>query len=411
VDETGLGLRSVSLDEGTSSVNLPRLCYIGEVPIECSQGGSALLWRLFEGYPPKKLVIVEGIHRSSIERRLPIVRYVHHVIINKRLRPGRYAKQVTELLYKAVPILAATLVPRVAYDRPEAIITVGHGIYWLVAAKVSKLLKLPIHLLVHDHFPTTLSASERLSTRIIYDFGRIYATAASRFCVSETMALEYERMFGINGQTLYPCRARSVLNEPPRGVRHHVGSSGLTGVFAGTVAGPGYVKALAALARQLARVSGQMVIYSSLGRAEAAALGLDLANVEFRALVPAKILRERCQKEADFLYVPMSFGEADSINMRMSFPSKLADYTQMGLPLLIYGPKYCSAVQWARKHPGVAEVVDTENDEELLQAVKRLSDPRTCDTLAEEALRIGDLYFSHSRAESMLFSALAGSAA
>jgi len=409
VDETGLGLRSVSLDEGTSSVNLPRLCYIGEVPIECSQGGSALLWRLFEGYPPKKLVIVEGIHRSSIERRLPIVRYVHHVIINKRLRPGRYAKQVTELLYKAVPILAATLVPRVAYDRPEAIITVGHGIYWLVAAKVSKLLKLPIHLLVHDHFPTTLSASERLSTRIIYDFGRIYATAASRFCVSETMALEYERMFGINGQTLYPSRARSVLNEPPRGVRHHVGLSGLTGVFAGTVGG--YANALAALARQLARVGGKLILYGSLSRAEAAPLGLDLSNVEFPGLVSAKALRERCQKEADFLYVPMSFGESARVNMRLSFPSKLADYTEMGLPLLIYGPKYCSAVQWARKHPGVAEVVDTENDEELLQAVKRLSDPRTRDTLAEEALRIGDLYFSHSRAESMLFSALAGSAA
>ena len=178
-------------------------------------------------------MIVEGIHRSSIERRLPIVRYVQHMIINKRLRPGRYARQVNELLYKAVPILAATLAPRVACDRPEAIITVCHGIYWLVAAKVSKLLKLPIHLIVHDHFPTTLSASERLRSRIIYDFDRIYPTAASRFCVSETMALEYERMFGINGQTLYPCRARSVLNEPARGVRHHVGSNGLTEVLLG----------------------------------------------------------------------------------------------------------------------------------------------------------------------------------
>jgi hypothetical protein len=223
------------------------------------------------------------------------------------------------------------------------------------------------------------------------------------------MALEYERMFGINGQTLYPSRARSVLNEPPRGVRHHVGLSGLRGVFAGTVGG--YANALAALARQLARVGGKLILYGSLSRAEAAPLGLDLSNVEFPGLVSAKVLRERCQKEADFLYVPMSFGESARVNMRLSFPSKLADYTEMGLPLLIYGPKYCSAVQWARKHPGVAEVVDTENDEELLQAVKRLSDPRNRDTLAEEALRIGDLYFSHSRAESMLFSALAGSAA
>jgi hypothetical protein len=185
----------------------------------------------------------------------------------------------------------------------------------------------------------------------------------------------------------------------------------LTGVFAGTVAGPDCGDALAALARQLARVGGKLVIYGLFNRADAALLGLDLPNVEFPGLVPASVLRERCQKEADFLYVPMSFSENISVNMRLSFPSKLADYTEIGLPLLIRGPKYCSAVKWARKHPGVAEVVDTENEEELLQAVNRLSDPRVRVTLAHEASRVGDLYFSHARAESMLFGALTGGAA
>jgi hypothetical protein len=107
----------------------------------------------------------------------------------------------------------------------------------------------------------------------------------------------------------------------------------------------------------------------------------------------------------------MKFGGDDRRNARLSFPSKLADYTEMGLPLLIRGPEYCSAVQWGRKHPGVAEVVATEDEGKLLEAIKRLSDPETRRTLAEEALRIGELYFSHSRAESMVFSALAGRSA
>ena len=51
---------------------------------------------------------------------------------------------------------------------------------------------------------------------------------------------------------------------------------------------------------------------------------------------------------------------SDRINMEMAFPSKLADCTATGLPLLIYGPAYCSAVTWARENPGVAEVVETE---------------------------------------------------
>jgi glycosyltransferase involved in cell wall biosynthesis len=390
---------------------LPRLAYLGEVPVECSYHGSALLWRLLENYPPKDLLIVEGIHRSSIERRLPEVRYIHPPTPGiGRMFKTRYAIQVSEVLYAIIPILAASILPRVAFHKPEAILTVSHGLFWLVAAKVSNILKVPLHLIVHDHVPDTVAGS-RLRDRISRDFGRIYSSAATRFCVSEGMVIEYERMFGIAGQVLYPSRARSPFGQPSRAIRCSDTSGQLTGVFAGTVTGPGCADALTALARQLARMGGRLVIYGLFTRAQAAACGLDLPNVEFPGLVPARELKERCQKEADFLYVPMKFGGDNSLNARLSFPSKLADYTEMGLPLLIRGPEYCSAIQWARKHPGVAQVVETEDEWELLEAIKRLSNPETRRSLAEEALRIGELYFSHSRAESMLFSALAGRAA
>src|SRR5262245_10911172 len=133
---------------------LPRLCYLGEVPVECSYHGSVLLWRLFETYPPKDLLIIEGIRRSSVDRRLPGVRYLHHVIpgLDRALRT-RYGKPVWEVLYWALPILASTLALRVAYEKPDAIITVCNGLYWLVAARVSNILKLPLHVIVHDHVP------------------------------------------------------------------------------------------------------------------------------------------------------------------------------------------------------------------------------------------------------------------
>jgi glycosyltransferase involved in cell wall biosynthesis len=396
-----------------STTTLPRLTYLGEVPVECSYHGSALVWRLFENYPPEDLLIVEGIYHSLVERRLPRVRYIHPPTpgVSRMLRT-RYSIQVSEVLYRTIPILAASILPSVAYRRPEAIITVCHGLFWLVAAKVAKILKVPLHLIVHDHVPDTVPGSERLRDRISHEFGRVYSTATSRFCVSEEMVIEYEQMFGVTGQVLYPSRAQSSHNQSlSLAVRCSIASGSLTGVFAGTVTGPGCADALAALARQLARVGGRLVIYGLFSRAQAAASGLDLPNVEFRGLVPVRVLRERCQKEADFLYVPMKFGEGASVNARISFPSKLADYTEMGLPLLIRGPEYCSAVQWARKNPGVAEVVGTEDEEELLEAIKRLSNPDTRRSLAEEALRIGELYFSHSRAESIFFSALARSAA
>jgi hypothetical protein len=390
--------------------DLPKLCYLGEVPVECSYHGSALLWRLFENYPSKDLMIVEGFYRSSVERRLPGVRYFYPPPpgIGRMLRT-RYAIPVSEILYRTIPILAAIVLPRVAYWRPEAIITVCHGLFWLVAAKVANTLKVPLHLIVHDHVPDTVVA-ERLRDGVSHDFGQVYSTAATRFCVSEGMVSEYERMFGIAGQVLYPSRARSPLYQASRATCCSIASRSLTGVFAGTVTGPGCADALAVLARQLARIGGKLVIYAVFSRAQAAASGLDLPNVELRGVVPVRVLRDECQKGADFLYVPMKFGEDASVNARIGFPSKLADYTEMGLPLLIRGPEYCSAVRWARKNPGVAEVVGTEEEGALFEAIQRLSNPDTRRTLAEEALRIGELYFSHSRAESILFSALARNA-
>src|SRR6516164_618647 len=189
---------------------LPRLSYLGEVPVECSYHGSALLWRLLENYPPEDLLIVEGIHRSSVERRLPGVRYIHRPTLGfGRMLRTRYAIQVSEVLYRTIPILAASILPSVASWRPEAIITVCHGLFWLAAAKVANTLKVPLHLIVHDHVPETVVGSGRLRGRISRDFGRIYSTAATRFCVSEGMVMEYERMFGVAGRVLHPSRARS----------------------------------------------------------------------------------------------------------------------------------------------------------------------------------------------------------
>jgi len=78
----------------------------------------------------------------------------------------------------------------------------------------------------------------------------------------------------------------------------------------------------------------------------------------------------------------------------MGFPSKLADCSAIGVPLLIYGPNYCSAVRWARENPGVAEVVEAPDG--LAEVVQRLAgDPVLRQELGTRALEIGHRYFAH----------------
>ena len=96
------------------------------------------------------------------------------------------------------------------------------------------------------------------------------------------------------------------------------------------------------------------------------------------------------------VFVPMSFAAEDRTNMELAFPSKLADCTAVGLPLVIYGPEYCSLVGWACENAGVGEVVATDRSEDLDAALQRLErDPGRRIELGKRAIEVGRRYFAH----------------
>ena len=98
---------------------------------------------------------------------------------------------------------------------------------------------------------------------------------------------------------------------------------------------------------------------------------------------------------------------SDRANMEMAFPSKLADYTATGVPLLIYGPSYCSAIAWARENPGVAELV--ENEPDLAPAIELLAtNPDHRIALGKRALDSGREYFTHARVQQRFHQSLSG---
>src|SRR5439155_1149854 len=113
-------------------------------------------------------------------------------------------------------------------------------------------------------------------------------------------------------------------------------------------------------------------------------------QIEYRAPVPARELVERLRREVDVLYLPMSFDLSERNAVEMSFPSKLTDYTATGLPLLIQGPEYCSAVRWAQEVCDVAEIATMRGSNALRASLKRLSEsPKRRHSLGMRALVVG----------------------
>ena len=104
--------------------------------------------------------------------------------------------------------------------------------------------------------------------------------------------------------------------------------------FAGTINSPDYFRLLGKLAECLERHGGRLLIFGPLTADQAAKAGLAKTNIQLGGLVKPDVLLQRLRKEADVLFVPMSFSLSDRPNMEIAFPSKLTEYTAAGLPIL-----------------------------------------------------------------------------
>lgn len=389
--------------------SLPSLLYIGDVPIESTLAGATLLYRLLQDYPSNKLCIVENsILPTQPERRLHNVRYYNFSFGIKRLLHSRFHFSYTSYLILTAACRSTQLTKTVSTFQPDAILTVAHGFSWLTAAAIAEKYQVPLHLIIHDDWPSYIPVLPGLRNWVIQIFGRVYRQAQSHLCISPYMMQFYQKHYGIEGKILYPLRAADApsLNCLPTRLWHQKFS--LNFVYAGSVNSQGYVQSLVSLASALEPFGHQLIVYSPLTEAAVQQIGLNRPNVTIRSLIPSHQLIETLREQADVLFVPMSFEASDRPNMEMSFPSKLTDYTIAGVPLLIWGPAYCSAIRWAKDNPGVAEVVEESNLETLSSAIERLSkDPKYRQHLAQTALETGSMYFSYEKGIETFYRAIA----
>lgn len=386
---------------------LPRLLYVADVQVESTQHGSALMFRALEGYPKDRLRIVETSLPSQPSRRLPGVVYTSAPIgrrrwLDTRLH-GLYSAWLTgRAAHRADPIIAS-----LSGFKVEAVATVGHGFGWAAAHAIALRLNVPLHLIVHDDWPRVSAIAGGLRQWLDRAFGRVYRAAATRLCVSPFMAEAYERRYGIAGSVMYPSRSEACPVFDAKPARPIAGDQVLTLGYGGN-SGPEMMVCLEALAAALPGNARLAVFGAFDAGAQRRLLALS-PSIAFEGLVPYQQMIHGLRAIADVLFVPMTFAAADRDNQIVSFPSKLADYTATGLPLLICGPPYSSAVRWARAEGDVAAIVDQPEVSALRAAIAGLrNDPQRRTQLAVNAAAAGRRCFDSSGANAALSRALLG---
>jgi hypothetical protein len=383
---------------GVKDMDFPKLLYIGDVPVESTTGGAALLYRLLMTWPVDRLRIVETNLLPCVpSQRLPGVEYRKIPIRFRRLLSTRFGYWWSGHLFRAAKRgkYANVAVIEAAEFKPDAILTVTQSYAWLTASYVAKRLGVPLHLIVHDDVALLARASAGVTRQIIETFGQIYLSATSRLCVSPHMAEAYQKQFGAPGDVLYPSRAAGMngFDEPP--ARLAETNRPLTYAYAGSLWAQSYTHSLVTLSEIARRRGDRLLIFSNLDPKAAPSHGLAGPHVELHPIIPFRQLIDILRSRVDVLFVPMSFDPNDRATTEVAFPSKLTDYTAVGLPLLIQGPEYSSAIRWARANPGVAVAVEQDSSAALEAATAELADPGRRLDLGRNAIRAGREYFSH----------------
>jgi hypothetical protein len=392
--------------------HLPRLIYIGDVPVESSYHGSALLFRLLQNYPSDRLMIVEaGGETSLVDRRLKGVQY--EVVLPKGYR--WLHTRFNSLVSSVLSFRASRIEPKIEVlaqnFAPEAVLTVGHGYGWITAMAFALRHRLPLHFIVHDDWPSFCSHIAIVKYWINKKFARCYSVASSRLCVSPFMVEEYEKRYKVRGTVLYPSRAENSLPSEDLPKRLFSAHQQLVGAYAGNINSAAHARLISRLARALTQIDGKLLIFGPHSAEFLRSHGLDLPNIVLQGLVPSSELINRLREEVDFLFVPMSFdGTGHSENMRICFPSKIADYTVARVPLLICGPEYCSAVRWAELNHQIAEIVTTESVLALEACLKELQSTQHRQNLVNAAAVVSDHCFSHHRVQAIFYAAIYSSA-
>lgn len=387
---------------------LPRLLYVADVQVESTQHGSALMFRALETYPKDRLRIIETSLPSKPERRLPGVTYSNAPIGSRRWLDTRLHGIYSAWLTRRAARRADQIIAALGGFKVEAVATVGHGFGWVAADAIATRLNVPLHLIVHDDWPRVSAIASGLRPWLDRAFARVYRSAATRLCVSPFMAEVYERRYAISGSVMYPSRSEACPVFDAKIAKPLANDEVLTIGYGGN-SGPEMMACLETLAAALPGSHARLAVFGPFDADTRRRLLALSPSISFEGFVPYQQMIHGLRATADVLFVPMTFADADRENQVVSFPSKLADYTATGLPLLIYGPAYSSAVRWARAEGDVAAIVDEQGVEPLRKAIDVLRQDLARRTqLAKAAVAAGHRCFDSSGARAALSRALLG---
>lgn len=369
-------------------VPYPRLLYISDVPIVNLYSGSAMMYRLLESYPKKSLTVYQG-GQFADKLQLNGVGYFYHKPLLKSLSKTRLSILFNLInIFYNLKITTRVIERKLKAGEVQGIITVVDGLQWLHAYSVARRNNLPLVICIHDDIRSHYVLNTLVGKILFHYFKNTLKYSSARFCISEFMSLEYKREFNSDCLVTYPPQRKFTSK-----MTHRENSTRAISVaYAGTLEVFDYVQMLAQLAKVLDVSNSRLIIYGNT----LPPLLQSFSNIDFEGFADPNEILEKLSEKADVLFLPFAF--YDELNStHLAFPSKIADYTLLSIPLLIWAPLKCSLGFWLERQPQVPGVWIHERDDQkkLVEGVEALLDYENRVIWGKLAFDVGKDSFSY----------------
>jgi len=291
-------------------------------------------------------------------------------IIGKMKKLGFYKSgNILECLWPVYP-KAKEIDKVMASFKPDIILTVAHAWFHLAAAKASLRRQIPLITFFQDWWADFDREIPQYCNKRMEQFMRRTCEHSTKVIgVSKGMLRELGNP--INAQLIHDLPAVLPLDDCAIDKKRPEGPFRL--VYFGNLGeyGP-MIESLLDLCQGRAdielHVFGPKPKWSCGAEERFRKLGL------FHGLLPRDEFTSRIA-EFDGILAAMQFDEGLGRRMMTSFPSKIIEGVQYGLPIIVWGPDHCSAVEWARMKNRALCVTDP-SAEALIAAISKHKDAK-----------------------------------
>ncbi len=383
---------------------IPKILFLGAITFEETSGSHTLFYRLFKNYPPEKLVVI-GSHKSRNPRfpkaTLPNVKY--HIIKDSEsptitFRRIPFIRKIKQRLYIArlLQFYFQKIEGIIKDFKPDVILSLTMDYHWYVAYHISKKMDIPLDLVLHDRWEPNVD--KYIRTFLQGKFRKVFSYARNRFCISPTMEHFYFEQLGIHSDVVYPIGTLQNYEKHEEKVVEP-----LKIVYFGNIWAP--QPTLIQLAHLLDKKGMELVIFSNQDIEFFKKNGLKSSNLIAYPFRKQAELMAWCNAHASIFYLPMYFDEKEKDMIRCSFPSKLVDYTSLGLPVIIHAPERSSIVQFTKQYHNLpfAEVITNEDEISLEKAISALMNEQHRKKLGDNSLKIWRKVFAPEVVRKTLF--------